>query len=95
MSNTNGVLDCSADPAGDEALGGIFHPLEEKRNGVINPYADPERGLINDIPLKFGGGILESQVQTELLMDLGGPNSLIGRALFAYEINPGFITKRN
>ena len=95
VSNTNGILDCSVDPAGDEALGGIFHPLKEERNGVVNPYADPERGLIHDIAAKNNLGLLESQIQTELLMDLGGPNSLIGRALFAYEINPGFITKRN
>ena len=43
----DGMGDCQ--PYGLDR-GEIFHPLKEEKLGVENPYADPERGLIKDIP---------------------------------------------
>jgi hypothetical protein len=85
IKNADGVLDCDATTYTNEeteALGKIFHPLREERNGVVNPYADPARGLIANKAYDGTQGIAVTDVQTDLLMDLGGADSLIGRALF-------------
>ena len=90
IKEENGVLDCDISAYTETelaALGDVFHPLKEERNGVTNPYADPTRGVIGDIAVNEGGtGVDITEVQTSLLMDLGGKDSLIGRALYIAEI---------
>ena len=90
IKEENGVLDCDITSYSEDelaALGDVFHPLKEERNGVTNPYADPTRGVIGDIAVNEGGtGVDITEVQTSLLMDLGGKDSLIGRALYIAEI---------
>jgi len=57
IKNADGVLDCDLamyTDAETEALGEIFHPLAEVRNGVANPYADPARGVIADKDINEG-----------------------------------------
>ena len=44
------ILDSTDSCQDFTARGEIFHPLKEEKLGVENPYADPERGLIKDIP---------------------------------------------
>ena len=90
IKEANGILDCDITSYDDDelaALGDVFHPLKEERNGVTNPYADPTRGVIGDIAVNEGAtGVDITEVQTSLLMDLGGKDSLIGRALYIAEI---------
>ena len=90
IKEENGVLDCDITSYSETelaALGDVFHPLKEERNGVTNPYADPTRGVIGDIAVNEGGtGVDITEVQTSLLMDLGGKDSLIGRALYIAEV---------
>ena len=101
LKKTEGIFDCrldTYDEADLAALGGIWHPLKEVRNGVVNPFADPERGLIRDVKRDTEAwvtGIEDTQVQMDLLLDLGGGNSLIGRTIFATEIDSSKVTKRN
>ena len=54
--------------------------------------------MISDIPRNFSGaddGIDDTEVQKELLMDLAGADSLIGRAMFVSEIDTARMTKRD
>lgn len=66
------------------------------RNGVTNPYADPTRGVIADIGINEAAtGVDKTEVQKELLMDLAGKDSLIGRALYVTEIDTASVTTRD
>ena len=85
----DGVPTCAVTTTELDMLGDVFHPLLETRNGVVNPYADPERGVIADIPwvtAGFGTDETITVVEKDVLMDLAGHDSLIGRAIIVSKI---------
>lgn len=61
----------------------IFNPLKEEKNGVANPYADPRRGTIDKITTPVAALLTDfDYVQTDILQNLIGEDSLIGRTMF-------------
>jgi len=61
----------------------VFNPLAEMKNGVMNPYADPRRGTIDVISAPVTALLPDfSYVQTDILQNLIGENSLMGRSIY-------------
>ena len=58
-----------------------FNPLAEVKNGVVNPYADPKRGRISSSVVSGLGTDTIDIDQTDLLQNLAGHDSIIGRAV--------------
>lgn len=68
-------------------LGSPFNPLEEVKNGVVNPYADPARGRVIDIPSGASAELPDTNY-LEVLVQLAGKDSIIGRAIVVSDIDP-------
>ena len=64
-------------------VGGVFNPLAEKDSmGRPNPYQDPSRGTIPDITMNSDGNFGPA-VSKDLLINLAGKDSVIGRSITA------------
>ena len=74
-------------PAGDE-----FNPLAERdRLNRLNPYQDPKRGRITEVTstaatnpptsANTGWGTVTNSIDNNVLLNLSGPDSIIGRAV--------------
>uniref|UniRef100_A0A7S3MR79 Superoxide dismutase copper/zinc binding domain-containing protein n=2 Tax=Choreotrichia TaxID=141411 RepID=A0A7S3MR79_9SPIT len=69
-------------------LGDEFNPLLEKdKMNRFNPFQDPTRGRIGDITTD-GDGKVSTLVQKNVLVNLSGPDSIIGRSVGIY--NSGY-----
>ena len=78
---------CSVDVSD---IGVEFNPLREEKNGVVNPYADARRGRIDSQTAPIAAINAWNWEQTDLLQNLAGPDSIIGRGIIAmYEMTPG------
>eukprot|EP00353_Schmidingerella_taraikaensis_P014974 CAMPEP_0185621956 /NCGR_PEP_ID=MMETSP0436-20130131/58949_1 /TAXON_ID=626734 ORGANISM="Favella taraikaensis, Strain Fe Narragansett Bay" /NCGR_SAMPLE_ID=MMETSP0436 /ASSEMBLY_ACC=CAM_ASM_000390 /LENGTH=273 /DNA_ID=CAMNT_0028263621 /DNA_START=14 /DNA_END=835 /DNA_ORIENTATION=- len=66
-------------------LGNEFNPLLEKdKMNRFNPYQDPTRGRIADVTLDATGDLVDF-VQKNVLVNLSGPDSIIGRSVAIYD----------
>jgi len=66
-------------------LGKEFNPLLEKdKMNRFNPYQDPTRGRIADVTLDATGDLVDF-VQKNVLVNLSGPDSIIGRSVAIYD----------
>ena len=72
---------CDLTIVGDE-----FNPLAEIENDIENPYSDMTRGRISDV---FGEGETRATAvsldQPNVLLNILGKNSILGRSLFVFE----------
>jgi hypothetical protein len=58
-----------------------FNALREVKNGVVNPYSDETRGRIDIITAANATLDLVDFTQNDLLQNLAGHDSIIGRAV--------------
>ena len=74
------ALDC-------ESLGDEFNPLQEKDSlGRLNPYQDQTRGRMADVATDDNGDVTDA-VQKDILLNLEGPDQIIGRSIAVYQLN--------
>ena len=67
-------------------VGNEFNPLSELDSlGRVNPYQDPSRGNIDMITADSNGDI-DNEIQKELLQNLSGHDSLIGRSVSVFDV---------
>jgi len=65
--------------------GGEFNPLDEIYLGEVNPNQDSTRGRIDDITIALDSITNESTfTQSKLLLNMGGPESIVGKSLSLY-----------
>lgn len=68
-------------------VGKVWNPLSELDSlGRVNPYQDPSRGNIDDIVADANGAITNS-IQKEVLQNLSGHDSIIGRSVTVFQKN--------
>lgn len=70
--------------SGDECanVGPEFNPLAEFVYGQPNKFADPSRGTILDVVMSNPDGASEQEFkQKKFMQNLGGKNSIIGKAI--------------
>lgn len=57
--------------------------LETNKFGRVVPYQDPARGRLPGVTLDAAGGLLNS-IKENVLVNLSGPDSIIGRSIGVY-----------
>ena len=68
-------------------VGPAWNPLSELDSlGRVNPYQDPTRGNIDSITADSTGAI-DNEIQKELLQNLSGSQSIIGRSVTVFLLN--------
>ena len=65
-------------------LGGEFWPLKETSKFGKNPYQDPKRGKIPSVKANSTGNLV-AKTETNVLLNLSGDNSIIGRSVAIIE----------
>ena len=66
-------------------LGNEYNALQEKDYlNRVNPYQDPTRGRLNKVQVDASGNLTNS-IDADVLINLSGPDSVIGRGIAMYE----------
>ena len=65
-------------------MGDEYNPLQEKDYlNRVNPYQDPTRGRLKKVTVDASGNITDS-INEDVLVNLSGPDSIIGRGIALY-----------
>lgn len=65
-------------------MGDEYNPLQEKDYlNRVNPYQDPTRGRLEKVTVDGSGNITDS-IDEDVLVNLSGPDSIIGRGIALY-----------